>query len=90
MGLEYVYVFVGEKAFIPAAIFSSFDDADQWIRKNKLNGSLNKMPLNISVYDWAIENDFFTPTKDYQKGSKFIQSFTSASMDHWHYDDEDD
>jgi len=84
--MEYIFVFTGNKAMFPSGVFLSFNKAKEWIEQNKLSGVLNKMPVNIGLYDWAIENDFFTPKKDYHKESRFIESFTCASMEHWHFE----
>ena len=84
--MDYVYIFTGANATFPAATFSSFSAAHQWIQQNQLTGVLNKMPLDISVYDWAIERDFFEPKNDHQKTPRFIQSFSCAAIEHWHYE----
>ena len=54
-------------------------------KKNKLTGVLTKYPIDIGVYDWAIEHDLFIPKEDKHKHPSFIGSFTSASMDHYHF-----
>jgi hypothetical protein len=84
--VEYLFVFVGEGSRFPAAVFSDYEQANQWIVQYELSGSLNKYPLNISLYDWAIKKEFFQPSKDYQMESNFIQKFTTASIDHWHFE----
>ncbi|AWV97867.1 DUF7710 domain-containing protein [Arcticibacterium luteifluviistationis] len=84
--LEYVFVFIGEGSSIPSGIFSEFGKSKDWIRKNSLSGSLNKLPVDISLYDWAISKNYFEPKRDNQKGSLFIQRFSSASIEHWHFE----
>ena len=44
-----------------------------WIKKYALSGVLSKMPVNQSVYDWAVETGMFTPKSEYQQTPKFIQ-----------------
>ncbi|RYU93032.1 DUF7710 domain-containing protein [Emticicia agri] len=83
---EYVFVFVGEESKLPSAIYLDIDNIKDWIISNSLSGSLHKLPINISVYDWSIMQGYFEPKKDYQKESRFIQRFTSASVEHWHYE----
>lgn len=83
---EYIYVFIGEESNVPSGVFSSYDKGEKWIKDNLLNGSLNELPLDISVYQWAIDKEYFEPKKEYQKEARFIQRFTSASINHWHFE----
>jgi len=34
----------------------------------------------------VIENDYWRPKKDHEKTSEFIQRFTSAYLEHYHYE----
>ncbi|GAA5444883.1 hypothetical protein Misp06_03075 [Microbulbifer sp. NBRC 101763] len=81
-----IYVFHGESARYTSAVFSDLPKAEQWISENELTGMLTLYPLNQSAYDWAIENQYFEPKKEHQSSSKFIASFTSASQEHYHYE----
>ncbi len=83
---EYIYVFMGEGGFIPSGLFKNYEDAIKWISKNKLSGVLNKLPLGVSLYDWAIKEGHFKPNKGYQNDGKFIQRFSSASIEYWHFE----
>lgn len=83
---EFVYVFNGEKAALPAGIFTEFDLAKAWIEKNKLSGILNKYPINIGIYDWAVLNEFFVPKTTEQQEARFIEGFSCASIEHWHFE----
>ena len=47
---------------------------------------LTLYPLDTGVYEWAIENDIFTPKEEHQFNPSFIQRFTSASMEHYHFE----
>ena len=85
MDLNFVYVFTGVDGRIPSGIFSSFDKALSWIESNSLTGELTCLPIDVSLYDWAIQKEFFKPTKDYQQTPRFIQRFSSASLEHWHF-----
>lgn len=84
---NYMYIFIGEEASFPSGVFSDYEKAVNWIKANSLNGVLNKYPVDISVYDWAIDKEYFEVKRDYQTSSKFIQKFTTASMEHWHFED---
>jgi hypothetical protein len=44
------------------------------------------MPLDTGIYDWAIENGFFSPKRNEQKLGEFVQTFTSAYLEHYHYE----
>ncbi|CAA7391639.1 DUF7710 domain-containing protein [Chryseobacterium fistulae] len=82
-----MYVFIGEGSNFPSGIFTTLENAKEWIDKYSLNGILNKYPIDMGVYDWAIKEDFFTIKNEYQKESKFIQRFICASMEHFHFED---
>ena len=84
--IEYVFVFVGEESTLPSAIFLDLNSINRWIASNLLSGSVHKLPINISLYDWTIMKGYFEPKKGYQKEARFIQRFTSASVEHWHYE----
>ena len=83
------WIFMGEGASNPSAVFSSRELAEKWIESNQLCGMLTKYPVDQSVYDHSIEQGWFTPQKDHQQSSKFIQRFTSASMEHYLYETDD-
>ncbi len=82
-----MYVFIGEGSNFPSGIFTTLLNAKEWIEKHSLNGILNKYPVDMGVYNWAIKENFFTIRNEYQKESKFIQRFTCASMEHFHFED---
>lgn len=83
----FVWVFVGEGARFPSGIFTFLDDGKQWISSNRLTGVLTKYPLDQGVYDWAVSRGLFTPKKPEHGSPIFIGKFTSASMDHFHFED---
>ncbi len=86
MNYTYIFVFVGDNSRMPSGIFTEYVKAENWITQNSLSGSLNKLPLDIGLYDWAISEGYFKPKNDYQREAKFIQRFTSASVEHWHFE----
>jgi hypothetical protein len=43
--------------------------------------------VDTGVYKWAISKGFFRPSKPHQTTPEFIGRFTSASMEHHHYED---
>ncbi len=84
--MDDVWVFKGNGASNPSAIFSTREKAEQWIAANSLQGMLSRYPVDVSVYDYAIQKGWFTPKRADQESSAFIQRFTSASQEHYHYE----
>jgi hypothetical protein len=81
-----VWVFHGDNRRFSSGVFRTFELADSWVKLNKLTGVLTEYPLDKGVYDWSVENKLFEVKKDSQKTSAFIQTFTSASQQHFHYE----
>ncbi len=79
-----IWVFSGSGGQIPSGVFSSKEKAEEWVRKHKLTGTLSRYPLDAGIYDWAISNAIFKVKKDLHKEPYFIQTFTSASQEHYH------
>jgi hypothetical protein len=80
-----IWVFCAEGAVLPFACFSDRIKAEQWIERVKATGVLTKMPIDQSVFDWAIENDKFSPRGPHQTSPKYQSKFTSAALEHYHY-----
>ena len=83
---EYIWVFNGEKNKFPSAVFNDLELAKTWIEENELTGTLTAYPINISVYDWAISLEYFQPKREDQKTAFFIGNFSSASQQHYHFE----
>lgn len=83
--MEQVWVFNGGGSF-PSGVFSSRDNAEAWIAKDGLSGALTLYPLNVGVYEWAVENGYFKPKNEEQRNARFIQRFT-CGHEHYHYED---
>jgi hypothetical protein len=84
--MDHVWVFNGNGNAFPSGVFTTRERAEAWIAANGLGGMLTKYPLDLSVYEFAIENGWFTPSRDDHRSPAFIQRFTSASQEHYHYD----
>lgn len=82
---EGVWVFNGGGRFA-GGVFTTLEAAETWIEQNRLDGVLTLYPLDRGVYDWAIERGWFAPKQEKHSSPKFIGSFTTASMDHHHYE----
>ena len=81
-----IWIFHGENGRFSSGVFTTFELADDWIKNYKLTGVLTEYPLNIGVYDWAIREDLFAAKDESQQSPQFIQRFTSASQQHFHYE----
>ncbi len=84
--IKKVWVFNGANGKFPSGVFTKKEHAENWIKKYKLSGLLTLYPLDHGVYDWAIANDFFSIKKEHEKQPEFIQRFSSASQEHFHYE----
>jgi len=60
--------------------------AEKWIKENKLSGILTCYPVDTGVYQWAIDNKRFTPKSEKHSTPEFIGGFTTASPQHYHYE----
>ena len=87
--LREVWVFNGPRNISRAPCFTSRALAEAWIEKHKLHGTLTAYPLDVSVYDWATELGYFRPKSEEQTRPEFIANFSSASQEHYHYDDDE-
>jgi hypothetical protein len=86
--MDGVWLFNGDGGgSFPAAVFTTRAAAEEWIAGHRLTGCLTKYPLDIGVYEWAIERGAFKLKHEYQTEPKFIGRFSSASMEHDHYED---
>ncbi len=85
---KYIWVFHGAGASFASGVFDDLNLAKSWITDNKLEGVLTAYPLNQGVYHWALDNNLFTPTLPSHFRNTFIQKFTAASQEHYHFDGE--
>ena len=81
-----VWVFCGEGATLPSAVFGDRFRAEAWIAKHRVSGVLTAYPLDEGVYEWAIAAGFFQPTTPAHSRSDWIQKFSSAYLEHYHYE----
>jgi hypothetical protein len=82
-----VWIFNGSRASFPSGVFLDFDLAERWIVEHRLTGTLTAYPVCTGVYDWAIAEGYFRPRKPHETTPEFIGRFTTASMEHHHYED---
>ncbi len=85
--LNEVYVFQApNNGRFCSGVFSTKEKAEEYIKKYSLTGVLTVYPIDEAVYDWAIRMGFFKPKKENQLTSEFIGGFSSASQEHFHYE----
>ena len=84
--MEKVWIFNGPKAQFPSGVFTDRQAAERWIEQHHLSGILTAYPLDTGVYEWAVAKGHFTPKRDDQRTPEFIQRFSSASHEHYHYE----
>lgn len=71
---------------IPSGVFSARELAETWILKHQLSGMLTAYPVDIGIYDWAVQKEIFKPKQEKHTSPEFIQRFSSASQEHFHYE----
>lgn len=85
-----IWVFIGETARTPGGLFREISDAEDWILKHELSGSLTALPVDAGVFDWSLENDVLglKPDKVSKKSKDplFVAACFPASLDHYHYE----
>ncbi len=85
----FVWVFNGNQGNygFPSAVFSTKEFGENWIKNNKLSGTLSRYPIDIPLYEWAISNDYIKPMKEININPNTIANFTSSHIEHYHYED---
>jgi hypothetical protein len=81
-----VWVFSGEGGRFPSGVFLTKESAEAWIAKHNLSGVLTCYPLDTGVYDWAVAQNLFQPKRPEHASAGFIQAFSSAKQEHFHYE----
>lgn len=56
------------------------------MKENKLTGVLTKCPIDTGVYDWVVDNNFFSATEEKNKTPLFMGKFTCATIEHFHFE----
>jgi len=82
-----VWVFHGAGGRLTSGVFASRLQAEEFIELYRLTGTLTKYPVGVSAYDWAIQEKLFEPKKPEHYEAGFIQRFTTASQEHYHYEE---
>lgn len=81
-----VWIFCGPKGKFPGGVFLSLEKAESWVAQNRLTGVLTRYPLDVGSFDWALSNGFVNERVLSRADPDFIASFSSASFEHYHYE----
>ena len=81
----FVWIFNGDGAKLASGVFSDRASAEAWIHERGMTGLLTRYPLGTGVFEWAVSEGLFTPKRDHHSSASFVQRFTSAAMEHYHY-----
>jgi len=84
--MNIVWIFTGQKSQFPSGVFTQRETAERWIQQHALSGTLTAYPVDVGTYDWAVSAGHFTPKRDDQRSTEFIQRFSSATQEHYHYE----
>lgn len=82
-----VWVFHGAGGRFTSGVFATQAQAEAFISQYRLAGVLTKYPVGISTYDWATQEQLFEPEKPEHYESGSVQRFTTASQEHFHYEE---
>jgi len=83
--MNFVWIFNHHTANFPSAVFSCEKTAREWIEHNNCIGTLTQYPVDISAYDFAVQNGYFEPKKEHHSDKDFIARFTNANNKHFHF-----
>jgi len=83
--LRFVWIFNNGATF-PGGVFEDLEDAKTWIARHGLSGTLTRYPVGVGVYDWVIKKGWFQPKRPDQKTQGFIGGFSSAYLEHYHFE----
>jgi hypothetical protein len=85
---KFVWIFngsLGDGVKLPSGVFLAKEKAQKWIDELGIKGLLTPYPVDISAYDWSVQNKWFTPKKPHHYSPEFIGAFTGGHM-HFHFD----
>jgi hypothetical protein len=86
-----IWVFHASGARFAGGVFEDSASAEAWIRKHKLSGVLTAYPRGQGCFDWALRTGRTGMKADTLEKKRtdpaFIGGFTSASQEHFHFED---
>ncbi len=86
-----IWIFHASGAQFAGGAFHDVASAEAWIAKHRLTGLLTAYPVGEGCFDWAIRTGKSGMKEEKMKQKSddpvFIGGFTSASQEHFHYED---
>lgn len=82
---KYIWVLNCGGSF-PCGIFETKEQAEKVIKKFRIKGVLTKYPIDELIYEYEMKKGNFIPKNELQKTPKFIGNFSSAYLEHYHYE----
>lgn len=82
-----IWIFNSSRGKFPSGAFSTIELAERWIRKHRLSGVLTEYPVDIGVFDWAVDSGLFKLKEGKEHDADFVGSFTTAAMNHVHFEE---
>lgn len=81
------FIWILQRGQFPYAVFDDFDRACKWIEESKASGLMTGYPINQTALSWALDKGFFKAKKEEHDTIAYEETFTSASMPHYHFED---
>jgi hypothetical protein len=86
-----IWIFHATGARFAGGAFADVGLAEAWISKHRLSGILTAYPRDEGCFDWAVRTGSVGMKREKLEQKKddpsFIGGFTSASQEHFHYED---
>lgn len=83
--MDFIWIVQGTEKHNIIACFEQQERAEAFIHAQQFKCILMQFPINISVYDWMIEKQYFKPKTDLEKSKRFKERFSSAYLAHDHF-----
>lgn len=84
--MSFIWIFNGPRSPFPSGVFTERETAERWIRDHRLSGILTAYPVDCGTYEWAVSMGYFSPKREDKRSAEFIQQFSSAAQEHYHYE----
>ena len=83
--MQFIWIIQANKSRNIVGCFETQQAAEAFIHLHKIPCILQKIPVNIAIYDWVIQQGYWQPKYESQKTTPFIAQFNSAYLQHEHY-----
>ena len=83
--MQFIWLIQGTEKQNIIACFEEKEVAEAFIHQQQFKCILMQFPVNISVYDWMIEKQYFKPKTDLEQSKRFKERFRSSYLPHEHF-----